>query len=37
MMEKKKKKQKTYINIQKIEYNTDIKRDQLSQQALENL
>ncbi len=36
MMENFKKKHKTYINIQKIEYNTDVNPEELSQQALEN-
>ena len=36
MMEDIQKKQKTYINIQKIEYNTNMNRDELSQQSLEN-
>lgn len=36
MMEDIEKKQKTYINIQKIEYNTNMNRDELSQQSLEN-
>ncbi len=36
MVETLEKSHKTYLNIQKIDYNTNIKRAELSQQALEN-